>query len=195
MDLLELLTNYIAGTIDEIDKVKLYRLVIELNLRLTNRHYRKFQFISDYRTDEKQRIRTDLFIEFVHENKHRTANWILSSYQRRFPWFEFLVGCRYYGINIFDESKSLSKSVNSKRVSDMVKNLALFRKFVTAYGREPDPKEFAILLIKQKLLSGKLVMFSSIQRMAYDTLTYMYCLRYSNPLIGFDETKRQEPGL
>ena len=195
MDLLQLLNQYLTGTMDEISKVKLYRLVTELNLRLTNRHYRKFQFISDYRTDEKQRIRTDLFMEFVQENKHRTGNWILSSYQRRFPWFEFLVDCRYYGINIFDESQSLSKSVNSKRVSDMVKNLALFRSYVTTHGREPTAQEFAILLIKQKIKSGKLVMFSSIQRMAYDTLTYMYCLRYSNPLIGFDETKRQEPGI
>lgn len=196
--LLSLLSLYMKGTITDAETIELFKLIDNFLLVLTNLHYKKLQDLWCDSYKERQRIRFDLFLSFVLENRGRTSQYILYSFRRRFSWVEMLVDCKLYGITLFDHGIPITKQMDSLLIRRLILGQNLYNAFVNKYEREPTNKEFLLLFIRYYLNRGKLIKFSVIEDSVRDCLKYFYCKKYADPVRGFyegyDERIRKNQG-
>lgn len=185
--LLDLLTLYLKKEINSKQTLELFKLIDRFLLTLTNVQYKRLQDLWIDSFKERQRIRFDFFLQFVEENRDKTAEWILFSFRRRFHWIEMLVDCKLYGINLFDNNEKLTAQINSSLVRRIILGQNIYNRFVNTKGYEPSDKEFLIEFIKHYLKRGKRIKFSVIESSVRDCLSYFYCKKYADPIQGYRE--------
>jgi hypothetical protein len=165
------------------ERVILYEEVYDYCFHLANKAFKKVQKKRENLTvDERQRHRVDIFFEYTLDNINKTPEYILFTFNKRFPWIELIVECRLYGIALFGYDVPITKQIGSSKVRVLIKVLRLHRMFIQQYGYEPSVKQLTIELIKHQLRLGKKIKFSCIESDLNIAVKFLYCKRYAHPL-------------
>lgn len=184
----ELLNKLLKGELhSDKERASLYTYVNSYVLGLASKHYGQKQDLRLHNSFEKQQARVLIFYEYVLENKDKTPEYLIKSFNCRFLWVELIVECRVNGIKLFDDGTPVTQQITSSIVRHIILGIKLVRRFIEEHGTEPTYEEICIEYIKYRLRRGKQIKFSAVDHVVSVIVRYLYCKAYTNPLEKYDE--------
>lgn len=175
------LLRYQPERMSEQERELLYFGIHDWLLHLASKHYGQRQVTGHYKPDQsrqwyepvkgnineynKQVLRVDIAYQFFIESNPLTASkGLIYAFNRRYSWVEMLVELKNYGIELFDETTTISRQINSAKIKTFILGNRLARRYEERTRHAPSLEDVAVEFIKDKLSDGKSIRYSVVAR-------------------------------